>query len=294
MIRYISYLKSDTKTLEDVEIHCAISDNDYQVIKKYTAEVQRYFKFKALLKMVQKNYTELGEFIDGSNSSIHSQPGEDVFYESNRLLLNFLSITRTFLDHHETILKRVYGADSEAVSNFKSECKRVYDDYFGYRFFYKLRNYSQHCGMPFGTYEHFMSRDKATGEKKPVVHILFERDTLLKSFNSWGNPVKGELELMPEKFLIHDAIKDLMISIKQIHESVLTNVKEDVLGAIFNFIKLLKSLGANGQPILVNFKSIKEKELRKIHSISALETEKIPEILFTYNVKEEEILAWWK
>ncbi|TBX45710.1 hypothetical protein [Bacillus thuringiensis] len=294
MIRYIAYLKGDTKTVEDVEIHCAISDNEYQVIKKFTAEVQRFFKFKALLKMVQKNYIELGEFLDGSNSTIYSKHGEDVFYESNRLLLNFLSIIRTFLDHHETILKRVYGANSQAVSNFKSECKRVYDSYFGYRFFYKLRNYSQHCGMPFGTYEYFMSHDKETGGKKPVVHILFERDTLLKNFNSWGNPVRSELELMPEKFMINEAIKDLMISIKQIHENVLASVKEDVLGAIFNFIKLLKSLEANGQPILLNFKSIKEKELRKIHSISALETDKIPEILFTYKVKEEEILAYWK
>jgi len=73
---------------------------------------------------------------------------EKMIFNLNRLMLNFLSAFRTFLDHTQTNLDRTYGKESENFKIFKKTRSSYYDNYFSYRFLDKLRNYSQHMGMP--------------------------------------------------------------------------------------------------------------------------------------------------
>ncbi len=44
------------------------------------------------------------------------------------------------------------------LENFDKLCIWYYDNYFSYRFLYKLRNYSQHVGMPIVGLETFSKR----------------------------------------------------------------------------------------------------------------------------------------
>ncbi len=84
-------------------------------------------------------------------------------------------------------MKRWFGAESPEVAAFKSKCAECYDGRFAYRFFYKLRNYSQHCGFP-----PVEIRVRRTEEKTEIwadVDVV----KLCLDYDEWGPRLTDEL-----------------------------------------------------------------------------------------------------
>src|SRR5437763_8220967 len=63
-------------------------------------------------------------------------------------VLNWLTATRLFLDHHLAKFADDYGKDSEQRKQLQAAISNEYDNCMAYRFLYKLRDYAQHCGFP--------------------------------------------------------------------------------------------------------------------------------------------------
>jgi hypothetical protein len=61
--------------------------------------------------------------------------------------VNWLLGFRAFLDHVQAHLSELFGKSSEEIHKFKEVTNRAFDSHFGYRFLYRLRNYTQHCGF---------------------------------------------------------------------------------------------------------------------------------------------------
>ena len=131
------------------------------------------------------------------------------------MLLNFMMSVRTFLDHMETHVKRMYGKNSSETDLFKNLTSTEFDSKFSYKFMYKLRNYVQHCGMPPINY----SKSKVLEGGIPHASITaeFDKNALLAGFDSWGAIVKPELESQSDNFNVFDIVHEFYWSILSVY-----------------------------------------------------------------------------
>jgi hypothetical protein len=121
---------------------------------------------------------------------------EETLQEMNRLLLNYLSSFRTFTDHLETRYKKLQRQGYSYLADYKKITAACYDGNFPYRFFNKLRNYIQHCGLPL----HFMNIKEDVDQNGSVItsiSICLKRDDLISDYDGWVK-VKSDLRSQPE------------------------------------------------------------------------------------------------
>lgn len=204
-----------------------LSDNEYEEYKINLHILMEFSKKQHLFTILNLNYKELKNTLDKylveyqNNQSINWIKMEEMYVDTNRLLLNFLSTFRTYLDHTESMLKGKYGKESENTKRFLTLCSEQFDNYFSYRFLYKLRNYTQHCGMPLGS---LTINSKAIDNKsKDIINylaIFFDRDTLLKNYDSW-TVIKNEIEKLPTKIEITPFVDEVMECISKINSLVI-------------------------------------------------------------------------
>lgn len=214
-----------------------------------------------LFRIVELNYSELKKSVHLHTETYDKNPRADisqfeyVFMDLNRLILNLLSSIRTFLDHTETRFKREFGASSEEVKLFKEITSAAYDDHFSYRFLYKLRNYSQHCGLPTGRVEIVSEAvDESTPGSGAVNTIALQllRDDLIKTFDVWGNPVKGELQKQAEEFdiipLIDEHFKILRETNRTLHSGIYKKYENEAQELL---LLIKETVATGGIPCLI-------------------------------------------
>lgn len=140
--------------------------------------------------------------------------------EVNRHFLNFLAAVRQLLDHTETRLKRKYLDTPEVYEVFRKRTVAAFDGVFAYRFIYKLRNFSQHCGAPVGVIDF---ESKAVGDKGMIMHtlhLLFDaKQLLLDGGDVWG-PVTADLRKLGTRFPVDPLPREVMKELEAIWEAV--------------------------------------------------------------------------
>jgi hypothetical protein len=140
----------------------------------------------------------------------------------NRCLLNLLSSVRTYLDYTEMNLSRKYGDASQSFLNFKRYCSDAFDGHFSYRFLSKLRNYSQHCGLPIDNIVFSTSFNPANpGKPFCSLEVGIKRDPLLEGFN-WKK-LKKELREQPPIIDINHHVDVMVELIGDINSKVIAD-----------------------------------------------------------------------
>lgn len=185
-----------------------------QLFEIYSANVQA---FRAFAAQTLESFSK-----DQSMSGTRMQR---IATLANCHLLNVLSSLRTFLDHADTRLKRQFGKGSKVVAAFEVAKSREYDRQFAYRFFYRLRNYAQHCGLPIA---HITLGSKAMGEVGPnldpptreVVRMEFDAKRLREDFDGWGPQVAQELMRMSRPLEASALLGRHEKSVLRIHKSL--------------------------------------------------------------------------
>ncbi len=206
-----------------------LSFAEFTMYEDYINTLLRLTQDERFFDLVTLNHTDLkariNEYINeyDKNPNIFLAEGNPVYLNINRLILNFLSSLRTFLDHTETRLKRQYGQDSEEFKIFKVLTNNAFDESFGYRFLYKLRNYSQHCGLPSGAMNTY-STGNEKGETVNTLSLFLVRDDLLKNYDSWGEKVKEELKNQPDYFDIMPLVDEMFEQLKTINLKINSKV----------------------------------------------------------------------
>ncbi len=67
----------------------------------------------------------------------------------NAFIINLLSAGRQVLDSTDDLIENLFGKESDQYKEWRaSVLSKEYDDNFIYRFFYELRNFSQHMHLP--------------------------------------------------------------------------------------------------------------------------------------------------
>ncbi|MCZ7398255.1 MAG: hypothetical protein O8C62_01010 [Candidatus Methanoperedens sp.] len=239
---------------------------EYERVIECLADFSSGLQLFTIADMNYKDYENLlnqyfEEFI--KNPSMSFSRIESMNLNINRYILNFLSSVRTYLDHSETNLKKRNEKDSQRIRLFKDACNDAYESHFSYRFLNKLRNYTQHFGMPVGE----ISLQKSLIPDSSVIHhsfeVKFNRDELLR-YDKWGQ-LKDEIQKLPPTFEITPHITVMMKCIEKIN---FTLIKDD-LPKLIESAEYLKQLiteikDCSGIPYIYRYEKVNGKEV-KIH-----------------------------
>ena len=223
MKKYLGYIKE-----KDFVRVCELNDNNYLKFKEFSKRLIDYSRENHLVKMVYMNYKNYHGIVTDyfakkrKGENLDFDALEDIVLNINTCIMNFLSSIQTFLDHTETKFKRKYGVESIETVRFKKFISNIYDSDFSYRFIYKLRNYTQHCGMPIGDISsHSVGINEDTKETKESLHILFNRDELLENYDGRGTFVREELKKQQPKFDINSHIDKAMKHVEEIKKEII-------------------------------------------------------------------------
>ena len=202
-----------------------LTDSEFKDYEGAESKLRQYVDDQQLFAIVQLNYVDFEDLLRQSFQQYVKKslpPMEVLALRVNRSLLNFLSTLRTFLDHSEFNLKKRYGNYSKRVREYKKACSSEYDNFFSYRLVYKLRNYTQHCGMPLGQIR-FESKSEDAEAQRVVdtLAVYFNRDRLLLSEFDWGSKLKREIQALPERFEINPHVAQAMQCVKRINLSLI-------------------------------------------------------------------------
>lgn len=108
---------------------------------------QRFDMFRFNLETLLRHYDIYPT--DKVKRKLCLPPGCSDFIAINALTTNLISAGRAITDSAEVCMKNSYGETSDVMRSFKENClSKIYDENFGYRFLYHMRNFSQHLHLP--------------------------------------------------------------------------------------------------------------------------------------------------
>lgn len=212
----------DSKKLDRLR---ELQEFEYNELLKINEDLKTYNKLQELYRTVIINFSAYLKFtqeikgVPSAQLDLARRYFDEIYFEANRLLINYFTAFRTYIDHTERILKNHFGKASNEPLKFHEETSFVYDRSFAYRLVYKLRNYTQHCGMPVG-YVSF-NTDKADKLQNMVgdFALMLDRDHLLKDYDSWST-LKDEISKQKELFDLHSIVCETALTIKHLDEKV--------------------------------------------------------------------------
>jgi len=208
-----------------IQLMLDLTESEYS---SYVASTKSLFSVRSdahLFTIVRWNhqayFSTLDRYLEahmsGNTEFLNQRP---VYLEINRQALNFLSSVRTYIDHHGTSISRRHGTASQNLKRYEQYCSDAYDSSFAYRFLYKLRDYSQHCGLPINSIH--LSDSLSPGNIAERVHSLevgIHRDRILQDFN-W-KALKAEVAAQPPTIDVNSHISRLMSDLDGINQSVI-------------------------------------------------------------------------
>lgn len=222
-----------------VKIISDIDYNDYKTHRKVISDFSRDYELLRLVVAEHRGFEQgiaaVGAAILKEENIVNQNNLRYLIFDANKLMLRFLGGVRTFLDHTQTTISRRYGASSDELKYWKRLTAEQFDNFFSYRFLYKLRNYTQHCGMPPIGYS--------------VTHVLngieialnFDRKILLEEYNEWGALLKKELSLTDEPMAALTLLSEHVNSVVAIYLGFYGKYLDDSVGASKDWICSLLS-----------------------------------------------------
>lgn len=139
---------------EEKFIYRELTTEFIDIVCKYSELNRNLQEINQLFEVFVFNIERLfNSYIVQSNDCVIRKDGfatdSSDFIAINSFVINIISSGRSLVDSIDICLKHAYGEKSPAYSNFCSTCKTpIYENYFSYRFFYELRNFSQHNHLP--------------------------------------------------------------------------------------------------------------------------------------------------
>ncbi len=212
-----------------VEMLDELTEAEFNQFQSALSVIQEVVALRRLRDFVVANDEELigylhfaaQELTDKSAvwSGVKNDDIGQVFLNTNRLLLNYLGSTRIFVDHSTIFLHRKFGETSSEFAGFKQMLSAFFDHSFAYSFFYKLRDYGVHMGLPVDGISFSIRYDKTINLNKGDLEIKFHCDKLLHAFSKWGK-VKAPLELMEPKFYVTPLLFEMTQNIREIERNI--------------------------------------------------------------------------
>jgi hypothetical protein len=212
-------------------------------------ELVAFDRAQAVFEMLRRNREEFGREHERWSKQFPAgdEWDENLRYtiacEINRRFVNYLATARLYLDHTETRLKRRYGPDGAPVCAFKAECSKAYDEHFEYRFAYRLRNFSQHCGIPIGRVDIEGDLDPETKAPTYALTTNFDTEALLAEGKDLWGPVAEDLRAQPKHLPIEPIVARTGDDLELINCVILDAERPHLLAAAERIVDVLAEAG---------------------------------------------------
>ncbi len=233
---YSASLTRDTK----IAFLDVITESQFNVLINYLNQLEDLNNIERLSNFAIINENEISVFlIDSSNdlrnkhitwNSIKREDLNEIYLNTNRLLLNYLSSIRTFLDHSAHFISQAMGKDSDRFSEYNKMTNYFFDNSFAYRFLYKLRNYAQHISLPIENIEIETVYQNSISSIKFELMVNFNSNVLLSRFD-WGKDVKKDLENGPASIPLMPILIEMRHNIQEIKRNIITLYSDELCNA---------------------------------------------------------------
>jgi len=219
---------------------------EFNEISNQVKFITFYRQFLELFEIVKANLIEISVYIFEitEHRRINAFVEYDEFIDpaliSNQKIANLLTSFRTFDDHICHKISNIYGVQSNEYKAFKNASKQIYDNYFAYRFLYKLRNYVQHVGLPVTKIIFNTKLEENKNKKKLIKHsvqLFLDKKQLLK-YKGWGT-VKNDLGLIiKDDILLNNLIDEFYYSFLKLYKEIQEIVSLNYIEARESLMKL--------------------------------------------------------
>lgn len=222
--RFLTRILTEKETSE-LDYIQEIDNDTFESIEKSIRIVDEVHNSMDLFLILRNNYFEIADFQETHAEkfiknikdplNIAKEDYTRLKIEINRIVQNYLSSVRMFIDHCDANLNRRFGKESTEYLDFKKTLSEFYNNTFEYRFIYKLRNFCQHCGLPVSDFSIDNYQDFITLE------LNFNSEYLLNEYDSWKADLKKDLEQINGLFSVNQVMsnhfKKMELISKKIH-----------------------------------------------------------------------------
>lgn len=196
---------------------------------------RRYHELIAFHEDLRDDFTQ-GEFLGALTL--------DEFGRSVDVLLSGL---RAFEDRTKRSLSQRYGAGEKDA--FAADFSAAYDEFFGFRFCCRLRNYSQHCGNPVATFR-ATAREAENDANEVVFEPVFDARHLVDDYDGWST-VGAELEAIGGQFDLMPVIGEMMSGAAVVHAKLMVRHEASIRQAYGLIHDLAGRVDGPGAPAVI-------------------------------------------
>lgn len=133
---------------------------DYVEINRHVQEINQLFDvFQFNIERLMMNYEIRSDDFVIRKTGFETESSD--FIAINAFLINIISSGRSLTDTLDVCMANAYGDASDKYCDFITRKATVYDGKFAYRFFYHLRNFSQHNHLLVSAEKNFCFFDTA-------------------------------------------------------------------------------------------------------------------------------------
>lgn len=195
-----------------------IDEGQYQEMLGWFDFAPYYHICKSIARMAQESgqdFIAFCEHLASEHGGHDDLEIDNLLITGNKLLINYLSFIRTFID---VISKAIADKKRAALSDFQDFNHKMYDAFFGYRFLTRMRNYVLHYDMPLTT---------VTDSVKNGVAFTCDKESLL-CYNGWSS-LRNEIAALPNQFSVLSMVSECQAAIDALFLKALDFVSDDVL-----------------------------------------------------------------
>lgn len=214
-----------------------LTEDEQDKLAEYTkiaASANNRFKLFAILS---RNYEEWWNY----TRSLLAAGGElvsDEMLELDRLLMNFLSSAKSVLEHFKQEWTQIYRK-TEREGDFKIYIKKLEDNCWAFAFFQDMRNFTQHCGLPVGTYS------RNTNATSVTLAVQADAEWLLDHYKKWD---KSKLTKDKGLFDLITLCQDYHLRLKRDFGQFVATAIVPSLGDAHNFLARLSNEAKQHNP----------------------------------------------
>lgn len=203
-----------------------ITEKEFQQYEESTKYVLFYHKFQELFELVKINVFEFWAYINEVSEKhrldfifADYNDAVDPILFTNQKISNILSSFKTFEDHLKHQLSILFENDIKFLEIYENRDKSLYDEYFGYRFFKRLRNYTQHYGLPIRTIS-FSHRGHSKNCKLDIFSVKpqMKKKELLQ-YSGWST-LKDEISNLANDIDIREYVNEFFHAFKLVFKSI--------------------------------------------------------------------------
>lgn len=262
MYYYIADAVVNDKEEPNFIIKNEITLNELNTLNKIFDMCGSYHSITEIKNIVVENGSEFKIWMDSRNLQLQRKDGmsvERLILISNKLILNYASSIKTYIDIETRLLK---NKKPQAENHFKEITHAFYDKHIEYRFWVNFRNFVVHCALPYTVYHEAV---------KENCQIICTKEHLL-SFRNWKHS-RADIEKMPDCIDLVELLDNMSSLVYALYLDFYYIFAQEIVAAISSYGEFCREYDVKS-PVII--KTMVPHDIAK-GSIQPLPVEKLKE-----------------